>query len=71
MQVAIVLFPRLTALDAIGPYEVLQRTPEFDIIFVGHQRGEVRSENGMLGLIADADTGHGCHRSGRRATAAG
>ena len=37
-----------------GPYEVLQRIPTFDIVFVGHDRGEVRSENGMIGLTADA-----------------
>lgn len=54
MQVAIALFPRNTALDAIGPYEVLQRIPSIDVIWVGHQRGEVRSDNGMLGLICDA-----------------
>jgi len=54
MQVAIPLFPKFTALDGIGPYEVLQRVPEFDITFVGHQRGEVRSENRMLGITVDA-----------------
>ena len=54
LQVAIPLFPRLTALDAVGPYEVLQRVPMFDITFVGHQTGEVRTENGMLGLSVDA-----------------
>ena len=54
VQVAIPLFPRFTALDAVGPYEVLQRVPNFDIVFVGHAPGEVRSENGMLGLTADA-----------------
>ncbi len=54
LQVAIPLFPRLTALDAVGPYEVLQRIPSFDIVFVGHRRGEVRTENGMLGLSVDA-----------------
>jgi transcriptional regulator GlxA family with amidase domain len=54
VQVAIPLFPEYTALDAVGPYEVLQRIPTFDIVFVGHTRGEVRSENGMLGLSADA-----------------
>jgi transcriptional regulator GlxA family with amidase domain len=54
MQVAIVLFPRLTALDAIGPYEVLQRAPELDIVFVGEERGTVRTENGFLGLSVDA-----------------
>jgi putative intracellular protease/amidase len=54
MKVAIALFDRVTALDAIGPYEVLQRVPEFDITFVGHQLGTVRTENGMLGLSVDA-----------------
>ena len=54
LQIAIPLFPKFTALDAVGPYEVLQRIPRFDITFVGHERGEVRSENGMLGLTVDA-----------------
>ncbi len=54
MQIAIPLFPKFTALDAVGPYEVLQRIPTFDVTFVGHERGEVRSENGMLGLVIDA-----------------
>ena len=38
-QVAIPLFPRFTALDGIGPYEVLQRVPDIDVTFVGHERG--------------------------------
>jgi putative intracellular protease/amidase len=54
MQIAIPLFPRYTALDAIGPYEVLQRIPSVDVTFVGHARGEVRSDNGMLGVMCDA-----------------
>ncbi len=54
MHVAIPLFAQFTALDAIGPYEVLQRIPTIDITFISHQRGEVRSENGMLGITADA-----------------
>jgi transcriptional regulator GlxA family with amidase domain len=54
VQVAIPLFPRLTALDAIGPYEVLQRVPALEPVFVGARRGEVRTENGFLGLTADA-----------------
>src|SRR3954464_9462921 len=54
MQVAIPLFPKFTALDAIGPYEVLQRIPSIDVTFIGHERGEVRSENGMLGITIDA-----------------
>jgi transcriptional regulator GlxA family with amidase domain len=54
VQVAIALFPRLTALDAIGPYEVLQRVPDLDVVFAGERRGEVRTDNGFLGLTVDA-----------------
>src|SRR5215472_16599434 len=54
LRIAIPLFPQFTALDAIGPYEVLQRIPAFDITIVGHARGEVRSDNGMLGVVIDA-----------------
>jgi transcriptional regulator GlxA family with amidase domain len=53
LQIAIPLFDQCTALDAIGPYEVLQRIPTIDITFIGHQRGEVRTENRMLGLTTD------------------
>ncbi len=54
MQIAIPLFARLTALDAIGPYEVLQRLPGATVTFVGAEVGEVRSDNAMLGLTVDA-----------------
>ena len=53
MRIAIPLFDRLTALDGIGPYEVLQRLPEATVHFVGETRGEVRTENGFLGLTVD------------------
>lgn len=55
MQIAIPLFPKVTALDAIRPYEVLQRVPQLDIAFVGHARGEVRTDNGLLGLDGRQD----------------
>jgi transcriptional regulator GlxA family with amidase domain len=54
MQVVIPLFPKFTALDGIGPYEVLQRIPDLDVTFIGHERGEIRSENGFLGITRDA-----------------
>ncbi|HEY1117296.1 MAG TPA: DJ-1/PfpI family protein [Acidimicrobiales bacterium] len=54
MQIAIALFPRLTVLDAVGPYEVLQRLPGATVTFVGEHTGEVRSDNGFLGLTVDA-----------------
>jgi putative intracellular protease/amidase len=53
-SIAIPLFPHFTALDGIGPYEVLQRIPHFDVAFIGHERGVVRSDNGMLGIEIDA-----------------
>lgn len=53
-SIAIPLFAQFTALDAIGPYEVLQRIPGFDITFIGHTTGVVRSDNGMLGIEIDA-----------------
>ncbi len=52
-EIVIPLFPDFTALDAIGPYEVLQRIPDFDITFIGHERGVVRSDNKMLGIEID------------------
>jgi putative intracellular protease/amidase len=39
LQIAIPLFDRFTALDGVGPYEVLQRIPFFDVTFVGHATG--------------------------------
>jgi len=56
MDIALLVFPRLTALDAIGPYEVLQRLPGAQVRFVGAERGMVRTEQGMLGIVADYDT---------------
>ena len=53
IQVVIPLFTHFTALDGIGPYEVLQRIPDIDITFIGHERGVVRADNGMLGIEVD------------------
>jgi transcriptional regulator GlxA family with amidase domain len=54
MQVALPIFPRFTALDIVGPYEVVQRVPSLEPVFVGEKRGPVRTENGFLGLTVDA-----------------
>ncbi len=53
MKIAIALFEQVTALDAVGPYEVLQRLPGAEVSFVGHRKGEVRTDNGFLGLSVD------------------
>src|SRR3954454_9990804 len=47
MDIAIVVFPQLTALDALGPYQVLTRLPGADVSFVADQRGEVRDDIGL------------------------
>jgi transcriptional regulator GlxA family with amidase domain len=54
MRVAILLFDRLTALDAVGPYEVLSRLPGATVTFVAQDPGVKRTENGSLALTADA-----------------
>ena len=54
MEIAIVLFDRLAALDAVGPYEVLSRIPDARIVFVAEGPGSIRTDTGQLGLLADA-----------------
>lgn len=54
LQIAIPLFDGITALDAIGPYEVLQRVPGARVVFVGAAVGVIRSDDGFLGLMVDA-----------------
>jgi putative intracellular protease/amidase len=53
MNIAILLYDRFTALDAIGPYEVLSRLPGASLTFVAAEAGPVRSDNGMLTLLAE------------------
>jgi putative intracellular protease/amidase len=53
MRIAILIFDGLTALDAIGPYEVLSRLPGVELHFVATERGVKRSDTGALGLSAD------------------
>ena len=53
MQIAILIFDGLTALDAIGPYEVLSRVPGAELRFVAKQAGPKRTDTGALGVQAD------------------
>ncbi|MER5406094.1 DJ-1/PfpI family protein [Streptomyces sp. NPDC002769] len=53
MQIAIVLYDRFTALDAVGPYETLGRLPGAETVFVAERTGPVRNETGNLALTAD------------------
>jgi transcriptional regulator GlxA family with amidase domain len=54
MQIAILLYDRFTALDAIGPYEVLSRLSGAEVIFAAERPGPVRTDTGMLSITADA-----------------
>jgi putative intracellular protease/amidase len=54
MDIAIPLFDRFTALDAVGPYEVLSRLPGATVHFVADEPGPKRTETGMLELTAHA-----------------
>jgi transcriptional regulator GlxA family with amidase domain len=50
MQIAIVLYPGLTALDAVGPYEILRLLPDAEVRFVGAAPGPVATDSGVLFL---------------------
>ncbi len=47
-QIAIVLYPGFTALDFIGPYEVLRNLPDAEVRFVWHQAGPITADSGVL-----------------------
>jgi len=57
MNIAILIYDRVTALDAIGPYEVLSRLPGASLSFVATQPGPVSTDNGMLTLLAERSIG--------------
>jgi transcriptional regulator GlxA family with amidase domain len=57
MRIAILLFDRITALDAIGPYEVLSRLPGAELGFVATEPGLKRTDTGALGVQADLPLG--------------
>ncbi|WP_405652931.1 DJ-1/PfpI family protein [Streptomyces sp. RK9] len=53
MQIAIALYERFTALDAIGPFQTLAGLPDAEVVFVAEQAGPVRDDTGQLTLVAD------------------
>lgn len=53
MQIAIPIYERFTALDAVGPYEVLSLIPGAAVEFVASETGPVRADTGALALVAD------------------
>jgi putative intracellular protease/amidase len=53
VRIAILLYDGVTALDAIGPYEVLSRVPGAVVHFVGKRAGPIPTDSGMLKLHAE------------------
>jgi putative intracellular protease/amidase len=54
MDIAILIYPRFTALDAVGPYEVLSRIPEAKVTFVAEDASPQRTDTTQLAILADA-----------------
>ncbi|AQT78658.1 glutamine amidotransferase [Mycolicibacterium litorale] len=48
MQIAVVLYPGFTALDFIGPYEVLRWLPDTEVRFLWHEAGPITADSGVL-----------------------
>lgn len=53
VEIAILLFDKLAPQDAVGPFEVMRNVPGWEVRTVGKEKGEVRSEDGALALVAD------------------
>jgi len=54
MQIVIALYDRFTALDAVGPHQVLAHVPGAEIVFAAERARRVSDETGTLTLVADA-----------------
>ena len=52
MQIALALYPRFTALDIIGPFQVLADVPGHDIVWVAETAGPVTDHTGRAPLTA-------------------
>ena len=60
MKIAILLFDDITALDAVGPYEVLSRIPGATVSWVASTPG-LKKAKGGLSLMADHHLDDACH----------
>jgi transcriptional regulator GlxA family with amidase domain len=50
MQIAFALYPGFTALDFIGPYQVLSNVPGVEVVLCAAEAGTVSDDNGLLHL---------------------
>jgi transcriptional regulator GlxA family with amidase domain len=54
MQIALVLYPRFTALDIVGPFQALADVPGHEVEFVAGEAGPVVDHTGRCPLMATA-----------------
>ena len=52
VSVGLVLYPRFTALDIVGPFQTLVDVPGLDVFFVAEKSGPVSDHTGRLSLVA-------------------
>jgi transcriptional regulator GlxA family with amidase domain len=52
MMIAIPLYDEFTALDAVGPFEVLSRIPGAEVTWLGPEAGPVSTDNGLTIVAA-------------------
>ena len=53
MKVAYVVYPDFTALDLVGPYDVISRWPDAEVHFVASAAGPVRTDCGLTVIPTD------------------
>jgi transcriptional regulator GlxA family with amidase domain len=53
MRIAYVLYPAFTALDLIGPYEVISRWPDAEVHFLASSLDPVRCDRGLTVIPTD------------------
>jgi transcriptional regulator GlxA family with amidase domain len=54
VQIAIALYPKMTALDAMGPYAVLSLVPGAEVVLCAAEPGTVTDDNGLLHIRVDS-----------------
>jgi putative intracellular protease/amidase len=57
VNIVVLAYQNMTALDAMGPYEVLSRLPEARLRFVAAEKGAITADTGMLTFQAEAGIG--------------
>lgn len=54
MKIALGLYPKMTALDAMGPYAVLSLLPDTELVLCAEKAGRLSDDRGLLHLDVEA-----------------